>query len=365
MLSHVRNIARIGVIVGITTTAVSAWPVAKLTWQYAITRLTANDDAEIIAELALHRLSLEDYEREIDAALGEQDPELARSIVQLAQSRGISMPAGVEYRVSEVESFSISRTASEAWLGLSEGSVETPTALVGSTIADMTAVGDARDLWGEIEKGEDYDPLTLSLSAAGLAATAATFATGPQGYAVRAGATFVKSLKKAGTLPKTLQKELTDTLAGAIDTNELARARQHISDFEVAELAATAKKLVKPAAMKKLEDTTRSLGIIVSSNGYRATVQSLKVAETMDDLRRIEKLSDRFGNAFRGVLRFVAKGGGFAVRFGAFLLSLGWEAIAAVIWLLCCLAAVIDALAWIFRALRRLFAPAVAAPTTG
>lgn len=353
MFRHIKTAMRIGVLLTLASTAAHVWPVAKLAGHYAVTRFLNVEDAVIVAELKLRGLSEKDYENEIAAALKEGDPELARSIVDLASQTGHVVAPATVARVAEAEAFSISQTASEAWLGLTEGNADTPTALAGSFIADLTGVVDARDLFEEYMKGSEYDPLTVGLSVVGLGATAATYATAFQSAPVRAGVTLLKSLKKAGKLPKSLQKELTETLVGAIDMDEAALAMKQASNLDVSSLATTARKIVKPAALKRIEDVSTSLGKVATSRGYRATVQSLKAAGTMDDLRRMERLSDKFGKTYRAALRFINNAGGFSIRVAAFLAALVWQIVGALVWIIGLAIALVEAIRWTYRLVRR------------
>ena len=61
------------------------------------------------------------YEKEIDGALAKDDPELARSLADLARDRGIPIGKDRLQHIAEAEEFSITRTAGQLWTGAVTG----------------------------------------------------------------------------------------------------------------------------------------------------------------------------------------------------------------------------------------------------
>src|SRR5258708_2164648 len=61
--------------------------------------LAAQDDPVRLADLALKSFDAKRAKREIEAALAENDPELARSFVELAAERGVAVDPALTERI--------------------------------------------------------------------------------------------------------------------------------------------------------------------------------------------------------------------------------------------------------------------------
>jgi hypothetical protein len=333
-----RTVWRLTLIGGLVSSAVFLYPVARLAYQYAI----SPSDSITAAELRLSFLGGDDYEREAKHALAENDPELARSVALLATDRGHPLPADLLSSIDEASKFNLVQTASETWSGLVSGNTDTPAAFAGSLAADLSIAGDVRDLYGEVIKYPNYDELTLALSAVGIVATGATIASAMNALPAKAGVSLLKSAKKAGRLPEPLQKELAAIASKSVDNDAARDAFRSAARLDTSATLAAAGRVVRPDVLAKLSDTATSFGSVSAKQGYRGALQSLRLAESTDDIRRLEKVSDHYGDGYRGVVKATAKAGRLTLRLGEFALLMVWWLIGFAIWTLGAAFVVID-----------------------
>ena len=327
MFRIMRFAFRVSLATALLSSAAFLYPAARIVFDYS---LSSGDEG--VAEARMLSVAPSDFESEIETALAEDDDELARSIQLLATDRGVAIDPDLVRRIGEAGAFSFTKSAGQAWAGLVSGDTETPTAFAGSLVADLSVAGDLRDLYSELSKYPDYDELTVGLASLGIAATGATIVSGMNGLPAKAGVSLLKSAKKAGKLPPSLQRELRDIAARSIDGDEAAAAFRAAKSLDTTALSASARRIVRPEAIERLGSTARSIGGVAGQQGYRGTLQTLKLAETTDDIRKLEKASTRYGDRYRAVARFVGKAGGIALKAGAFIALMAWWMLGIAVW---------------------------------
>ncbi|MCZ7861823.1 hypothetical protein O9X98_10565 [Agrobacterium salinitolerans] len=313
---------------GLVSSAVYLYPAARFAYQYAL----APDDPVTAAELRLSALDGTDYEREAKDALVANDAELAKSFAVIAGERGHPLPSELAAEIEKASEFSFTQTASETWSGLVSGNTDTPAAFAGSLAADLSVAGDVRDLYGEVVKYPDYDELTVALSAVGIVATGATVVSAMNALPAKAGVSLLKSAKKAGKLPEPLQRELSGMVAKSVDMDAAREAMHSAGKLDTRAALTAAGRVVKPDVLAKLGDAATSFGTVSVKQGYRGAVQSLKLAESTDDIRRLEKVSTRYGDGYRAVVKATAKAGRITLRLGEFALLMAWRLIGMAVW---------------------------------
>jgi hypothetical protein len=275
---------------------------------HAITFLAGPRDEAAAAGYALSRQTPADYEAAINTALADHDEDLAASLVTLAEARGVALPAATRTKVAAAEAAAFSRLGADAWNGFLTGEAPNEAALAGAVAGDLTGLGDVRDLYrqaGRFVRGEEVDPLLAGLSAIGLGATVATYASAGTALPARAGLSTLKAVKRAGKLSPRLAGELGALAASALQ-----------------------KRAIKGLATS-LEAVGTDIATIGSKAGYRATVTALGTAQSASDLSVMARLSARFGKATRGVL---ALAGGALVAASVVTSATVWAA-SLLIWL--------------------------------
>lgn len=296
------------------------------------------------------------YMTAIDDALAGDDPDLAASVVALADSRSIAIGPDVRQRVEAAQGFDAGRSLRDAWSGLTGGDAKSPEALAGAVTADMTGISDARDLLREGQAYLDnkpYSPLTMGLAAGGLVLTGVTIASFGAATPARVGVTALKVADKANLLSPPMRRAMTAVAADLVDTRAVKETIDLASagDLGAARLALT--RSVRAAPLATLTATAGDLGSLAKTTGYRAAHDVLKVADSPADISRSRRLATGLGPRFRGALLLV--GGAALTTVGLLASASGWL-LAGFIWLLAALFTVYRISRWLWRLLRWGFA---------
>ena len=289
--------------------------------------LVAQDDPALLADLQLDSAFRNDpalVAGNVEAALAVQDPDLAKSFVDLAAARGISMPDELSQRVAAAvrEENSTEHMAKRFFIGLVTGNADDGASLSGTVAGDLSAFGDVRDIMREgkhLAMGEETDRLLLGLAATGLAVTAATFVSVGGAAPVRAGLTLVKDARKTGRLGEGLSRwagrsarEMIDLrkLQNAAAAGTLARPRQ--TALKAAVRAEKAGGLVRLA---------KDVGRIGEKTGTRGALDTLRIAEGPKDVARAARLAETKGGQTRAIVKILGRGA-LLLTAGAFNLAM-------------------------------------------
>ncbi|MBY3433320.1 hypothetical protein HFN89_03960 [Rhizobium laguerreae] len=340
MFRTLRSIWRLSLVVALVSSASYLYPAARLGFRY----LSAPDDPVAAAEVRMESLAGDDFEDEVRTALAEKDPELARSMVAVAKERGYSLAPELIVQIEEAEKFSVTETAKQAWSGLTSGNTDSPAAFAAALAADMTVVGDAKDLYGEYLKYPEWDELTVALSSAGIVAAGATYASMLSALPAKAGVTLLKNAKKADKIPGPLLREMRELASGSVDVDAVRQATKSAAKLDATEAVEQARRAVRPEVLQKLVDAGANFGTVARRHGYRASMDTLKLANSTDDIRRMGKLSSRFGDDYRATIRFARKAGSLTMHVGEFLLKTAW-------WLICLASWAVGAAILVFEAI--------------
>lgn len=279
------------------------------------------------ARVLLYRLSNLDkpaYDREIALALEKDDPELARSLANLAADRGFVLDPATLRAIADAEQFSILRTSRQLFTGAVTGEADNPTAFAGALAADLTVVGDVRDLTEQAFAYPDQDNLTVALAATGVLLTAATAVTVGTSTAGKVGVSAIKAARKMKRLSKGLERHLVRLAGDAVDTRVLRAMGDDLGKWNVTAAFDGARRLIKPRVVDEISDTGAALGNVFAKQGYRGTLQVLESADDTVDVRRLTRVSDDLGPRFRAALH-LKKGAKLTLRVGEILFAfLGW-----------------------------------------
>jgi hypothetical protein len=240
--------------------------------------LAAQDDPAQLTDLALERgFDAAVAEREIRAALGGNDPELAQSFVELARERAVAIDPELAAE-AQVVMQAWSSFGSTAWRftrGFFVGNPDDMASLAGTAAGDLLVIGDVRDAAREgwhMVRGEEPNRLVLGLSLGGIAVTAGTFASFGLTAPARAGLSVVKAAGKSERIGARLLRFL---------------------------------RYEKPAALVEIAG---EIGTVQAKAGGRAALEAVQLAQGRRDIAAFGRLAVAKGGKTRAVLKLLGRG---------------------------------------------------------
>ena len=245
-------------------------------------RLAAANDPAKISDRALGRvLDGGVAEREIRAALASGDVDLAQSFVELAAERSIAVDPALAQQVKDAQAGrdTLAGTAGRFVHGLWTGEPTDLASLAGTAFGDLFVFGDIRDAAREgthYLTGRRYDPWILGLAGAGIAITAATYASGGLAAPERIGLSLVKAARRAGRL------------------NPVLAVR-------------AAREAVKVEEAGGLLELAENTGRVEANAGAAAAMDGLAVAEEPQDMARLSRLAAAKGGKTRAIVKLLGR----------------------------------------------------------
>jgi hypothetical protein len=285
------------------------------------------DEPVQIADRALDReFNATVATQEIDAALAADDADLADSFVALAKARGIALnPEQIAKVESAVTQANSTQAAVESFAqGLVTGEPEDVTGLAGTVAGDLFVFGDIRDAAREGSRwigGEEVDELVLGLAAVGLAITAATYASGGVAAPARIGVSLAKVARKTGRLSADLAAAIGRSLRSVVNWTKLRAAVGSFSITQPTVAIRAAREAVKVERAGGLMRLVGDVGRIQGKAGTKAALDSLKIAQTPQEVSRLARLAQAAGKRTRAILK-VAGRGAIMLTFAAIDLAL-------------------------------------------
>ena len=267
-----------------------------------------DDPAQIAAHALDGKFDSVVVQREIEAALAADDPDLAQSFADLAIDRQIALDPSLTQRVkaATAEATTMRHKATSFARGLVTGEPDDMAALAGTALGDLFVFGDIRDTVHEgyrYAAGENVDRLVVGLAAAGIAITVGTYATLGATAPARAGVTFLKAARKTGAL-------------GAELAGDLGRMVRQVSAPAIAVRAA--RDGVKAERAGGLLRLAGDVGRIERAAGGRAALDGIRIAREPGDVTRVAKLAEKEGSRTRAILKVAGRG---AIALAAFALD--------------------------------------------
>lgn len=328
-LQMLRRLVALGTIASL---AVSAYALAPKAVEIAGVFGIRNDPAKVLM-YRISSLERPAYEREIALALEADDAELARSLADLASDRGISIDNRLLAGIAEAEQFSLTRSTRQLFTGAVTGEADSATAFAGALAADLTVVGDVRDLTQQAFAYPEQDNLTVALAATGIALTGATALTAGASTAGKVGVSAIKAARKLKRMSKGLERQLVRLTSDAIDTRVLKTVTRDLGNWDFSAALDGTRRLVKPRAVNEIAETGGALSHVFGKQGYRGTLQVLATADDTADVRKLRRVSDTLGTKFRGALH-LKRGAKLTLRMAEIVFAfMGWIA-AMVGWIL-------------------------------
>lgn len=299
----------------------------------AVRIVLANGGTAEALERAAAASTPEELLRRAEQALADDDAELAESLSRIAADRDDPFPAELAEKIDAAGKFSFKRSALEIWKGATTGRADTVTAFAASVAADAV-VGDARDLATEIAKYPDQDNFTLFIAATGLAMTADTFLTTGAALPLKGGVSLLKTARKLGKIPKSLEEDMVRLGRRSIDGEALAGLRRPVGSLDVAGLARDGRRLIRPDAIKTVGEAAGAVYSVSAKQGYRAAMQTIENAGDIGDLQKLGAAAEKLGPKYRGTLA-LRDGAKLTVRLATRLLEVIWTLLGAAIWVIC------------------------------
>jgi len=317
--------------IGLTTLAavicgLAAYAVLPRAHDAALLLWVQDDPAELAERQLARAFDADVAVREIEAALRENDPDLAKSFVELAQAHNVPVSADLLARVETATATAASATAKAGSFtrGLITGEPDDLASLAGTAVGDLFVFGDIRDAvreGGRWASGGDADHLILGLSGVGIAITAGTYASLGIGAPARAALTLVKAARKNGALGTRMAENVSRSLRGAVDQTALQKALATASLTRPALAVRAVREAVKIEKADDLFRLTRDVGRVQSKAGTRAAFDGLKLADEPRDMARVAKLAEKQGGKTRAVIKLLGRGA-ILLTAGAFQLAM-------------------------------------------
>ena len=286
-----------------------------------------------IAEYRLRSIPPERYAAEIETALAIGDVDLARSLVDLAAQQKVAVPDRLLTAVAAEPAFDLGAAAREAGSCVFAGDFNSEAGFACVIATDLTGIGDVRDLvteGGALVLGQPYDGLTLGLATVGLTLTGATVMSMGAAAPFRAGASFLKAMNKTRKLPPKLADELGRTIGNTIDGDAVGAAVSMAASGRLTEAVAPLGRVLKPQSVKRIQNLADDFGAIYRAGGVPAMKESLALADSTADARRLAATSAKYGKGYRGTLALLGAG---VIRLADLLLEIGGWLIFAVLWI--------------------------------
>jgi hypothetical protein len=312
---------------GVLSAALSAalWPHAR----EAGALLAAQDDPAALSDVRLGSVLRNDPDviaRNIDAALAAEDADLANSFVTLAQEKRIPLSDDTIHRVVDAvaEENSTSHVAKRFGSGLVTGQADDAASLSGTVAGDLFVIGDIRDVLREgkhLAMGEETDRLVLSLAAAGLAVTAATYVSVGGASPLRAGLSLVKDARKVGRLGEGLAAWAGRSAREIVDTPVLEEAVASGSIWRPSQTATAIRSAFHAEKADALVRLAKDVGRVTEKAGSRGALDTLKIADDPQDVARAARLAEAEGGRTRAILKILGRGA-LLLASGAFELTL-------------------------------------------
>jgi hypothetical protein len=240
--------------------------------------IAAADDPVRLAELALDKeFDARIAVREINEALVASDTELARSFLDLAAEREVTIPPALIAKIESAEQ-DAERPASKAASfarGFVTGKPEDVASAAGMLTGDLFVFGDVRDAvregWRGL-RGDDVDYLVLGLAGTGIAVTAGMYASAGLAAPARAGLTVAKAARRGGHIGAPLVR------------------------------------LLKVEKRENLVKFVSDLGKVQSRTSVRGALQGLKIAEHPKDVAKLATLAAAKGTKTRAIVKLLGRG---------------------------------------------------------
>jgi hypothetical protein len=276
--------------------------------------LAAQDDPVRLSDLGLDRsFDAAVAAREIRAALGEGDIELAQSFLELARDRQVPLDPALATEVQAASSGKMrtARAATSFGRGLITGEPDDLASMAGTAVGDLFVFGDIRDATREgyrLASGAEADELILGLSCVGIAITAGTYASLGAGAPARVGLSVVKAARRTGRMTASMAEWLGRTTRSVVDWDAVRHAAGSAALVQPVLAVRAVREAVKVENSRSLLRLAGDLGHTQARAGTRAALDGLKISEGPRDVARVARLAEAKGGKTRATIKLLGRG---------------------------------------------------------
>ncbi|WP_454623485.1 hypothetical protein [Brucella anthropi] len=345
--------------------------------QYEVLKLAINYWNPIsITEYRLKNLSTEEFIAEIQDSIAENKLSEAAEIVEIAQEYGHQTPQELVDETKEGYFDTTVRWGKDFTNGFIYGNMNSGQGIAGTIISDFVLIGDLRDLGNEGTKlynGDDYDSITLGMSAAG--ATTSILALSSAAGAITASTldnsiSIMKTAHKFGKLSKNMTANISRITADAVDfkklkqsigsvssvakmpsptsimaavrqvdlkdvangkTDDITNAFVEVIPIDLKAASNLTDGLVSPKALKEITDLAGSNAAVIKTGGFRTSFKALEIADDAKDMSKISTIAGKYGNKSASIFKVLGKK---AYKLGKLIYLIGAIVIGIIGWLL-------------------------------
>lgn len=273
-------------------------------WQY-------DEKVNDIGAMLLQQVSSEDVAQHVQTAIERENPDDARMYLSLAHTFGYQVDAQrYEAAITALEQpwVQTQRNVKQFTSGFLEGEAESGAGVAGAIAADFTVVGDVRDLYEQYqlyEQGRETNALITTLAGVGVGLTAATVLSSGAASPAKAGTSTMKMAVRSGRITPRFQAVLLRQGQAVFDHKAFLAAMR--GEKRLVKVRRAALQAYKPAAVRALKTTAGQVNDIRKATSLGDTVRLLRYVDNGDDLRRLQKVSLKYGAQTKGVMKLLGK----------------------------------------------------------
>lgn len=258
--------------------------------------------------------SPEQIDAELAEAFAEDDIDGAAVWLKVAEMTGYPVRPEMRARYADETSAasSAARAARQAVAGAVTGEGRGLSGLAGAFAADMTFVGDLRDIGRELwhfGSGDPVDELALGLSGIGLTLTAATWGSGGAAALPRGAVSVFKVARRTGRLSARFAERLGRMVADVVDFPALRRQVRDAGWRDtVMRPGAVFAAAIRRDRLDGLDEAVGAAGRVADRVGPAQSVELLRYVDDVPELRRMDEVSAVMGDRTLAVFRVLKRG---------------------------------------------------------
>lgn len=255
---------------------------------------------------------------QIDAGIGrafaDDDIDTAAVWLQVAEMTGTPIRPEWQARYADETSTTTTavRAARQAVAGAVTGEAHGLSGLAGAFAADMSFVGDLRDIGRELwhfGNSEPVDELALGLSGIGLTLTAATWGSGGVAALPRGAVSAFKIARRTGRLSARFAERLGRMVADVVDFPALRRqVREAGWRDTVMRPGAVFAAAIRRGRLDGLDEAVAAAGRVADRVGPAQSVELLRYVDDVPELRRVDEVSAVMGDRTLAVFTVLKRG---------------------------------------------------------
>ncbi|MCK5726329.1 MAG: hypothetical protein KAH22_05855 [Thiotrichaceae bacterium] len=265
-----------------------------------------------IHQLMTAKIDAKDLERALNKSLSEERIDDASMYLHIAKKHQYSLNYVAYQKAIDQQSTSfarVKRNSKQFTQGFIQGKSTTSAGIAGAITADLTVIGDVRDLneqYQRQQKNQPVDELIVSLAGAGIGLTVLTYSSAGTTSMVKAGTSIIKLAAKTKHLTRSFSREILQQSKRVFNWKLFKQSLHRGSSINDVQYAA--KKAFSPKALKPLQQSAEQLYTIKKSTNIADTLHLLRYVENGGDLRRLQKFTSKQGKLSKGYLRLLGKG---------------------------------------------------------